>query len=245
MILLDKSRGSVELLHYFKPFGISVELSNLVPYGGDAWFMGKGSEGDITVAIERKRITDLIDSMRTKRLKGYHMPLMADNYDLVYIIVEGMWRPGDDGACEEWRRVHGTWQWVPLGVQYRAVDNFMTSIGHHCNGVKRSSTPQETVHQIVDLYRMYEEAPTLRSNIYLPEPTGRPGTKVRTLSKPRWVEKFCYLLPGLDAKLYTAADHFKTIRRAVNAPTKDWILPGIGKITAERIQRALDSEGAE
>ena len=245
MITLDQSRGSGELLRYFTPFGIPTSLGNLVPTGGDAWFMGKGKDGeDLTIVVERKRISDLVDSMVTNRLKGFQLPLMQENYDKVYIIVEGMYRPGSDGSLLELR--HGTWK--TLGVMYRQVDNFMTSLGHHTDGVKRSSTPQETVCQIVNLYRYYTQVRSKRSAIYSPElGVVKPGQRVLTrVYKTTWPEKFAYILPGIDSKTTEVARHFGTIRRAVNAKPDEWKkIKGIGKVTAENIQRALDAEGSD
>jgi ERCC4-type nuclease len=252
MILLDGSRGSIELLRFFAPFNIPVIKSNLVPVGGDAWFVGNGPCGDMNVVVERKRITDLIDSMRSNRLKGYQIPLMYANYDLIYIIVEGLWRPGANGQAEEFRKVRGKWAWVPLSATYRQVDNFMTSLGPLCAGVKRSATPEETVCQIVNLYRYYAQQWHTHSQgraVYSPE-VGRdvtPGMKLKYIPKAAtWAEKFAYILPGIDRKTYDVAAKFKTIRKAVNANASEWrSIPGVGKITAENIQKALDAEGAE
>jgi ERCC4-type nuclease len=255
VISLDGSRGSVELLRYFAPFGIPVRVANLVPIGGDAWFTGNGPHGDLNIVVERKRITDLIDSMKSNRLKGYQLPLMYKNYDMIYIIVEGIYRPGNNGQLEESRKVTRggkvEYDWVATGTQYRSVDNFMTSLGPLCEQVKRAATPEETVYQIVDLYRYYMQPWNTHSQgraVYSPEVNMvKPGGKLRHASvATKWVEKVAYVLPGIDKKTYDVGAKFKTIRKMVNATQAEWCtIPGVGKVTAANIQRALDTEGAD
>lgn len=234
MISLDQSRGSGELAPMFAPFGIPINVTDMRSYGGDAWFIGTGPEGDVRVVVERKRITDLIACINDNRLKGFQLPLMQENYDRIYIIVEGLWRPSSDGGVEESRNG----KWVPLNIMYRRVDNYLTSLSRNVDAVKRSCTPYETVVQIVDLYRYYETVHRHKQAVYAPSIPVRPG-KVR-MRKASWIEKFAYLMPGVDAKLEAVAKHFGSIDNAVRASQEEWMqIPGIGKVTAKNIRDAI------
>src|SRR5271169_4444109 len=130
MILLDDRVGSHELLPYFSPYGVQVESTRL-DYG-DACWVGKGPDGDCMVGVERKTIGDFISSMRGKRLAGHQLPGLMSSYEFTYLIVEGIYRPGETGELEQ-RQGHGKgksgWGWKGMGVRYREVDNHL-SLSH-------------------------------------------------------------------------------------------------------------------
>lgn len=245
MIFIDKSRGSKELYPLFKPFSVPVMLTNLVPIGGDAWFEGNGPDGEMRVGIELKTISDLIASMGSNRLEGHQLPIMYGTYDIIYVIVQGIYRPNDFGGIEEFYSKTG---WKALGVTYREVDNFMNRLMRMCM-VKRSSTPEETVHQIVDLYKYWSKPYERHSGLAIYSPKCGVSEFQKVGLKPRktkWVEKFAYILPGIDAKTQIVGEKFGTIDRLVRAPLADWpSIPGVGKITADKIRRAILSKGAD
>jgi len=114
---LDYRTGSGELEKLFLPYGIKVNRTKLE--FGDLAFEGRGPHGACSIVIERKRITDLIQSMESRRLSGHQLPGMAERYDYCYLIVEGIWRPGQNGELEirngSWSTGHGR------ALSYRAV----------------------------------------------------------------------------------------------------------------------------
>ena len=87
MILLDSRAGSHELKVLLEKLGLPVEETTL-EYG-DLLFEGRGvANKPLTVAIEYKKLSDLVGSMRTGRLQG-HQALGMQSYDVRWLLIEG------------------------------------------------------------------------------------------------------------------------------------------------------------
>src|SRR5437016_923212 len=127
ILLIDDRIGSRELLPHFKSFDVRTEVCHLE--SADAAFVGYGPDGPIYIGIERKVISDLVASIRSKRLSGHQLAGLIENYDVSILLVEGIYRPGANGELETVTH----WGWRPLyigrqAVLYREVDNFITSM---------------------------------------------------------------------------------------------------------------------
>ncbi len=251
MIVLDDRKGSGELLRFFRPFDVMVAASRL-EYG-DACWPGNGPTGDCLIGLERKRITDLVQSMRDRRLSGHQLPGLVETYEFVYLVVEGYFRPGDHGELEERR---GKNDWRSLGVMYREVDNHLSTLELKCGViVRRTSTPQETVTLIVNLYKWWNDKTwdkhRSHRQVYAPTPEALvTSRKVRFVSPETMIRrkygdsavlvwKMAAQIPGLDAKAEKAAAYFRTVRRMANARVEDWIKAGFGKVLAGKCVEAL------
>ena len=123
---------------------------------GDAFFIGCGPLGSVTIGFERKKLTDLIASMRDRRLAGHQLRGMWGSYDYVYLVIEGIWRAGDGGSIEH--PVGG--RWVPLyfkstGISYRQVDSFISTL-ELLGGVIvcKTNGPSETAALYVSRYQI-------------------------------------------------------------------------------------------
>jgi ERCC4-type nuclease len=241
MISIDDRIGSKELIPYFRDFGIKVYPTRLT--FGDVAFNGNGPKGETAVVIERKRITDLIDSMQTKRLSGHQLPGLSDSYDFCYLLVEGMWRPGENGELE----VHqGAWkQSHSKGLHYRSIDNYLATLELKAGVIyRRTMTVKETVWAIVDLYRWWSKPwaeHKAHEALYAPVETGAPGRRMSLVTrKISMVEKMAAQLPGVDSKAAVVAKRFATVLEMCAATEKDWTgIDGIGKIGARKIMEAL------
>jgi ERCC4-type nuclease len=247
MIRLDHRVGSGELERFFQPYGIKVQKTTIA--FGDMDFIGNGKNGQVSIVVERKRIEDLIQSMHSKRLSGHQLPGMAEQYDYCYLIVEGIWQPGDQGQLE----IRSGNSWVSRGVHTRAVNNYLMGLSLRAGlQVWRTSTPKETVSFVVDQYRMWTEKTwdehKCHEAVYAP--AGESGGAGRRLSlntrKIGLPEKFAMQWPGVDSKARDIERHFRDLAggswlAAMAAATaKDFEeIKGIGKIGAERIWEAL------
>lgn len=153
MIRLDNRTGSKELARYFPAFGITPLLTKLD--FGDADFFGLGPKGTVSIAVERKRISDLIDSMEKKRLSGHQLPGLGENYDYAYLVVEGIWRTGKDGVVEQ---LAGKGRWIGMGILARAVQNYLMGLSLRAGLlVWQTSDERETVEFIVSQYHMWQK----------------------------------------------------------------------------------------
>ncbi|HEX6825448.1 MAG TPA: ERCC4 domain-containing protein [Nitrospiraceae bacterium] len=239
MIYIDSRIGSKELEPLFRPFGVSVQLAELE--FADLCWVGNGPDGECMVGVERKRINDLIQSIRSKRLSGHQLPGMMQSYQYVYLQVEGFYRPGRKGALEVMKGK----DWWPSDarVMYREIDNYLNTLEAKCGViVHRAGTIEEGIHQIVDLYKWWTEKTWAEhksdNQLYAPTPQGR---KVGWhYEPPTWLEKIAAQLPGVDRKAKAVAKHFGSVEMMVDAGIGDWMMiDGIGKIGAVKIMKAL------
>jgi ERCC4-type nuclease len=244
MILLDSRIGSHELLRFFTPFDITVESTQL--NSGDACWAGSGPNGDCMIGIERKRITDLVQSMREKRLAGLQLPRMMKDYDFIYLVVEGYFRPGDRGELEQLVKRGSRSEWRSLGMSYREMDNHLSTLELKCGVVvRRTSSPQETVNLIVNLYKWWEKGWDKHKShhvIYNPLPQSLVHSRKASYRSPEEevrrkygelavvVWRMASQLDGLDTKAELVAAHFRRPRRMYRATVDDWTeIKGIGK----------------
>lgn len=255
MIRVDDRVGSIELLPKLREYGIKV-VSERLQYGDFAW-LGNGPLGRSNVAIERKRIHDLIDSITSKRLSGHQLPGMATEYDYVYLLVEGLWRPGSSGELEtrngKWTAEHSS------GLSYRAVNSFLNTLEVKAGViVKRTWADVETAEVIVDLYRWWQEPwEKHQSHTAVYAPADSTNGRRFTLNPRRitQLEKVAMQFPGLDSRAQFVATKFKSVVEFVAATESElaevkvrvgrgrkskW--QRLGTATAKKVREAMEGK---
>ena len=253
MISLDYRTGSKELAPLFRPYGIPVETKHLD--FGDLAFEGNGPRGRCLIAVERKQITDLIQSIESRRLSGHQLPGMADDYDYCYLLVEGMWRVGSQGEILVGHGTtdHGkTWggTWSPAygrGLNYRAIDNYLATLELHAGVIyRRTLSPVETVACIVDLYHWWNdklwEKHSSHLAVYAPaQPQAGKGRLNLVRRNVSLAEKWAMQIGGVDTvKAERAAERFGSALALANGTETEWAeVKGIGKPTARKIVGAI------
>ncbi len=240
-IRLDDRVGSVELGPLFKPYGISPNVCRLD--FGDADFFGNGPQGQCAIAVERKRINDLISSIQSKRLSGHQMPGMAKGYDYAYLIVEGIWRPAANDQIEILGKIKDQWVWQsPYSgqVTYRQIDNYL-STKEIMNGVifRRTASSNETVAVIVDLLRWWTKGWDDHHSHDIKYQPASDGHRLR-MTAPSQVELVARTLPGMDREAYRVSKFFPTVKSMILATEKEWTaVDGVGAVTARKIMEVL------
>lgn len=248
MILLDPRIGSGELLPYFQPYGVEVEVQHL-DYGDCCWW-GQGHDGPVLVSAERKIITDLIASMRSNRLSGHQLPGLLDTYAFTYILIEGNWRSGEGGAIE----IPTRGGWIPLrvgsrSVLFREVDHYLATLDHRVGlSILHSSNKEQTVAQIVSRYHWWQKDWYKHDSfeaIYAPYETARQsrrGTFVQR--KVGAVELVASQFPGVSKKAFGFGKVFGSVQELVNAKIEELEkVEGIGKKGAKAIHAWLRGVG--
>jgi len=90
----DKSRPGVQTFSSrLRELGAEVEVGRVE--FGDFWFHGKGGKDGppvIAVGIERKALFDLLGCMTSGRLAASQAPGMHRDYDITFLVIEGVWR---------------------------------------------------------------------------------------------------------------------------------------------------------
>jgi ERCC4-type nuclease len=240
MILLDRRIGSSDLYQPLRTFGLPVELTTLD--SADVAWLGRG-HGDepVPIGVEIKRIGDLLTSITTGRLSGQQLPKLIHEYRHVWLLIEGQYRQGAEGLLET--RQGAVWAPHALGRSpwtYREVEAFLTTlevrVGVH---VRRAYNRAETAALVAMLYgwwtgKAYDEH---RAHLALHSQTADAGL----LYKPSLARRVAAELPGIGiGKSGAVADHFKTVRKMVEADEIEWTeVPGIGKTLAKKINEAL------
>lgn len=244
MILVDRRIGSEEVLPLIqkRDRAIPVELSDL-PFG-DFCFEGQGPNGHSMVGIERKRVKDMMNSIRSGRFSGHQLPGMLQFYQFQYLIIEGIFRPNPlNGMLEEW---HGRGGWNPVCLgsiqfMYREIDQFLNTIERKTPvRVHRVSTPAETAFQVVDLYKWWTDKSW---EAHRAHQAFQEDNHVE-IFKPSMVRQVAALLPGIDWVISKAVDeHFHGSMTAMLQATPDeWQgIKGIGPTKARSAVEALHS----
>ena len=165
MLCID-DRESDNIAEEVARLGVEVSVTRL-EYG-DLCFLGNGPDGrDVMIGAERKRLSDLINSMQKRRLAGHQLRGMRKAYDVCFLFAEGLWRPGKAGEIEHyaWDRRARKNAWQPLfanvdgrAVSYAQLTAFLTTV--ELKGgvvVRRTGSVRETASQYASLYRWWTE----------------------------------------------------------------------------------------
>lgn len=245
MIVVDRNRGSGELLE---------PLSKKMPCvldglpSGDFAFEGNYEGGRGLIGVERKKITnDFITCMFDHRFTGFQLTEMVDYYKVIYLLIEGMYRPNKDtGVLEFWS--NGGWVSAQRGrdvLMYDHIHHHILTIQHKTPAlVERTSTPTETVQVLKSLYGYHNDKPwdQHRSHLGLhkaPKP-GQAGLFVR----PPLRQVVSCDFPGISWERSLAVKkEFPTTESMVNASVEAWRrVEGIGKGIATKVHDLIRSE---
>lgn len=170
MIMVDPRKGSGELAHRFEKYGIPTDSSQELP-AGDFAFSGNGPNGaSFFIGVERKALADMLKSSYDGRLTNGQMPaLCSPLFDRAYIIVEGVFRSGEDGIMEVMRgKIKGRTNWVPMMIgtrrfMYSEYSKFVVGLQEFTSVVvMRTASEDETVKTIIDIHnywnsKLYEQ----------------------------------------------------------------------------------------
>ncbi len=236
MITLDDRTGSAELAPLFPPT-IPVQVSRLD--FADAMFLGNGpDESIVTIGIERKAVRDLLNSMVTGRLSGHQLPGLFQQYDYVYILVEGCWRYGKEGILES---MVGNY-WVPSTMGERRfmakemvafLNTLAIKVGVQ---VVYSDNPQETVSLIGTLYHWWNSKSFSQHDSHLSPNKAHKGDQGQAqFTKPSLVRRVAAEIKGIGwGKSKEVAEYFPSVRRMAMASEQEWrSIQGIGKGIAQ------------
>lgn len=239
MITIDSRVGSREMLQYFPKN--TAELGRLE--FADAAFLGQLGEETVSVGVERKALSDLLSSMQTGRLAGVQLRGLLACYDVVYMIVEGIYRPGQNGELTVPRGK--TWVPMQLGRRrygMRELDSFCNTLAIEAGlQIRQTSTIRQTSMLVYNLYTWWQKN-SHHSHLGMHKNRfAESGVDGILLGRPSLLRRFAAELPGIGwKKSKEIAEHFGSIRVMVAADVKEWKkVPGIGKVLAERIVNEL------
>ena len=238
MIYLDNRIGSKELFPLLPKN--SAQLTRLE--FGDASFLGRGvDETPISIGIERKRLNDFLTSMATGRLSGHQIPGLKSSYDIVYLVLEGLWRPDPQSGILEKPSARG-WVTARLGgrtFMAKEIWSYLNTLqilaGVHvwCSGTARS-----TAQWLVNLYHWWNSKPIDAHTSHLKPHVGCAQLSTK---RPELVQRVAAELGGIGfGRSKAVAKRFGSLMELVLAAEEDWMgIEGIGKILAKRIIKEI------
>jgi ERCC4-type nuclease len=256
MIQVDDRIGSVELIPILQNLMPclcrSVSALFVLPpvtstrlLCGDVSFEGVGpKDSPILIGIERKRLGDMLSSLRSGRYEGKQLPEMCDYYDASYLIIEGQYRCGVSGDLEKLiTKAHplgdtlgGKWWPVKLGdqvIRYTELDHLICKAQASGVRVRTAATEYETAAQVISLYTQCQkpwDKQVFTGAIHVP-------AELATIGKAGFVRRVAACLSGVAwAKSGDIALKFGTVRELVDAgPGELATIKGIGKVLGQRI----------
>ncbi|KKL61599.1 hypothetical protein LCGC14_2193670 [marine sediment metagenome] len=247
MIHVDPREGSRDLASLLTTYGsgkrIKVEMQRMD--FADFAFDGNGPHGKSRIGIERKKLRDLLGSIETGRLAGHQLPGLLENYDYIWIIVEGLFRGDPNTGVLEEPRGMGKWKPVSIGrrtFMFATVDNFLNSLATQtpCK-IKVCGTAHDTATAIINLYTWWQKDWRAHKSckvIYDPFPARA------YVLKPTFMRRVANQLPGVGWEKSEPVDtYFSSVLDMCIASVEQWQqLPGIGKMLATRIIKLLNGE---
>lgn len=232
MILVDSRTGSVEISTLLSTSNIVCHLN----YADFTW-CGNGPDGGINIGVERKSIMDLLQSMTTGRLSGHQLIGLTENYDLVYLLVEGVWRPDRNTGILQ--RISNGGKWVAAAqgsrrFMARDVYNFINTIQVMCGVVTVCTSNQwETAKWLDSIYGWWQKKwDKHKSHLQWQKPVVHAH-----LSKPNLVTKVASQFDGIGwDKARSIGFQFDLLEDFLGATEKELCeVPGVGPKLARSI----------
>jgi len=210
---------------------------------GDFAFEGEGPEGPVLVGLERKTITDLINSMKSGRLAAHQMVGMKRTYNHTYLLIEGIYRRDKDGCIEV---LKGRNQWWGQDLKVDAINNFVNDLAVVFGVIPlfpRGS--RDTCLTVVGLAMWWGKPWALHSAYQGMDYYDSGDGLITGLIPPSTVTRMAFQLQGVGKdKAAAIGERFQTPKEMCDATEEDWKgIDGIGKTLAKRITQIVRGEG--
>jgi len=218
----DREDSSIQA--HLSRFGLPISTVRL-----DAGDLAIQSSGGLLIGYERKHLDDLLQCMTDRRLSGFQIREMWKLYDRVELVIESLWRPGENGAIEVPSRGCG-WQTLFFrgsGISYRQLDSYLYS-QYECGGVPcwRTGSTAETAHLYASRYYWWQKDYDLHKShdtLF----TNMPGAQRRgavTIHQgdPNPVTLLAAQIPGIDAKAWDVGKYFSSPAEMCLADEREW-----------------------
>lgn len=242
MLLIDDRSGSNELIPLLAGDDtISCRLDS-----GDVAIPGNGPAGDIMVGVEVKKINDLLSSIATGRLQATQLPKLLVDYQEVWLLLVGDYRPGPTGTLQVERG--SRWSGHCIGnreVPYSYVEGFLIECGtlgvHH----KRVESNREAAWWIRSLEHWWGK-PWDKHKAMRKFDTSGTAPLIGNPHDPEYQRRMAIaeVIKGLPSigfeRAWAASLVFHSIQDAINATAKEWAeVDGVGKVIAQKIVEVI------
>lgn len=238
-ILLDSRVGSA---HYqpLIPNSILTQLEF-----GDAAFEGNG----VTVGVEIKKLLDAVNCMYTGRLADHQVPGLRKSYDIVYLIVEGIWRPEPGSGVLQYLKLFdkesdkgiqcGKWVDASSGrkrLMYSSFEQWLSTLELQADIRLRSSPSTDTTAALLTSLFAWYQRESHHSFHVLDE-----TTESAVLSRPTMTRRMLALLPRVGwSRSAELARRFPNMESVLAASPEAFLIEKeIAMPTAMKVWEAL------
>jgi len=237
MILVDSRIGSVEIAPLLqKPIICRLEYADFA-------FTGNGPSGPINIGVERKTLLDFLQSMTTGRLSGHQIIGLTQQYDQVYLLIEGIWRP--DRRTGILQRIGKNGKWIAAAqgsrrFMARDIYNFINTLQVICGIVTvMTSNHWETAIWLRACHGWWgKKWIGHKSHLQFQKPIVH-----AQLSKPNLVTRMANQLTGIGwDKARKLGEHFADMFDLLNASEEELMeIEGIGPKLASKIWEEINA----
>lgn len=245
MIYIDNRIGSKELQPKI-PKHIPTTLTHLD--FGDAYFFGNGpNESMVSIGIERKTITDLLQSIITGRLSGHQLLGLLHTYDYVYLLVEGLWQTDLKTGLlvtykgKKWIPVHlGTRQFT--GKEIRNYLNTLTTIcGIQCVTASKLSQSGRWISDTYGWWNKKFEKHKSHLAFHIPPLPKKQTKQYVTFESPPFLQRVIKEFSGVGwNKSLALSEKFGSLLEFITASEEELMeIKGIGKGLAKTILKEI------
>ena len=259
-ILIDPREGSGDILHYLNQIPGHPPTEHARLEAADVAFSGTLGTQPVTIGVEVKTLSDVLACITDQRFAGHQLPLLRDNYDIMYLAIEGEWRHNYQTGMLETRKMLRGASWIPEGakrtppvMKWLPVSTGKRQWLYHdfsawlitmelCAGlrVKTVHDRNELVAWLLALYHwIQKEEHHAHLAMYTPPLLAEDGREPWV--KPTLVQKIATQLPGVGfSRGLAVSKKFPSVEAMVAAGEGQWReIEGIGKTLSRRIVELL------
>lgn len=237
-MIIDDRAGSRELV-FIPPLDELACLSRLE--AADVAITGNGPVGVVSVGIEVKSVTDLLQSEGNGRLRD-QLEGMLRAYDVCWLLTYGEYRAG---PCNRLEIVRGSrWRTHRVGkhdVPYGYLEGVLLTANTAGISHKHVNDENQVAAWLACLERWWDKPWAKHRSFHKFNRAG--GMSVVPDLAPDILQKMRIAadLPGVGwERALAAAASFPSVKAMINASEQEWCdVPGIGKVIAKQIVRAV------
>lgn len=256
-MLIDPAQGSREFLQPLRRLGVPCQLRRLDV--ADFTFRGNGPNGLVKVGVERKRITEITDTIGgDKRFIGRQLPkLLKAHPEFPILIVEGLVRPDRDGRLLRAKIIERTRKRrTPIALffddryartTYERYHKFLATVRFKARLFVIPTIDEiDTAFVLHALYTWFQKRWADHKSVYRVEeqPTDRAILDERTFRRQTFAQ-----WPGVGWKRSARVSrYFKSVEEGATADERTWMKAlGIreGRLTARRLVAILKGKRGE
>lgn len=242
MLLIDDRAGSNELI----PLLAGDDTCVCRLDSGDIAIPGNGPAGDIMVGVEIKKVPDLLSSESTGRLAATQVPRLLQDYNEVWLLIIGQFRPGTSGDLQVER--NGRWSGYRLGnrdAPYSYLGGFLVELNAMGVSYDKVGTNREAAYWIRTLEHFWSKPWDKHKAMKKFDRSDKP-VMVGNPNDPDYrrrlqIAEAAKAFPGMGwDRAWKMADKFTTPYEFITAtPAQYAEVDGVGKVLADQLWRAI------